>query len=139
MFNTTINNPHTLQVRIDERRAPTDDSIRLYGEYRDKAIESILGVGKETMSIDQIQWTLVKMPEIRGIRLYLNFFIDGTSCEEEITMHQYDFLGSVQDKCRAIQDRIHERVIAAISREVEKRLFKSMAGDIAVAIVETRG
>ena len=136
MFNKTIvNTPHTLQVRVDEHRAPTDDSIRLFSEYRDKAIQSVLDVGRESMSIDQVQWTVVEAPEIRGVTLYLTFFVDGRRCEETITLHHGEFGGSPESQCDAIKSRVQDRVIAAVSRELCKQLFVTMGGKVVASVV----
>jgi hypothetical protein len=43
LFNTIHNNysPSELKVKIEEKKAPTDDSIRLYDEIKEKVFQSI--------------------------------------------------------------------------------------------------
>lgn len=123
MFNRTIiNTPSTQQVRVEEHRAPTDDSIRLFSEYREKAIKSVLDAGTESMSIDQVQWVVMEAPEVYGVRLYLTFFVDGKKCTEEITVQKRDLFGSLESKFEAIENRIRDHVVRAVSRELHKQL-----------------
>lgn len=140
MFNTTVNHylPRELQVRIDERRAPTDDSIRLYGEMRDKAVSSVLSVGAETFGIDKIRWAISDAPEINGIRLDLNFNVDGRECHEQIYYSAWDVTpaSDKQKQADEIIEKIEKRVVAAVSREITKQLFKRMAGQIGQALLK---
>lgn len=43
MFNSTERHYHTHNVNIEERRAPTDDSVRLLKELEQKALDKIIG------------------------------------------------------------------------------------------------
>lgn len=135
LFKNTLNMPQTLKVHINEHRAPTDDSIRLYEEYRDKAIKSIIDINTESLSIDKIQWIIRDAPEIYGIYIDLVFFVDGKKCEETIKICKMDMRGDIEKQCEIITHHVYDCVIASVSREITYKLFDSMGAKISNAII----
>jgi hypothetical protein len=133
MFDRTqVNFPHTLNVRVDEHRAPTDDSVRIFGEYREKAIQSILDAGRDSLTVDQIEWVVEDAPEIIGIRIHLTFFVDGRKCRESFPIMSRELFGSDEMKLDFISGKIRKHVTEAVSMEIEKRrdLWCMIAGKV---------
>jgi hypothetical protein len=135
LFKNTINMPQTLKVKIDEHKAPTDDSIRLYEEYREKAIKSIIDINTESLSVDKIQWIIRDAPEIYGIYIDLVFFVDEKKCEETIKISKRDMHGNAEKQCEIITNYVYDCVVASVSREITYKLFNSMGTKISNAII----
>jgi hypothetical protein len=128
--------PQTLKAQVYEHRAPTDDSIRLYEEYREKAIKSIIDINTEHLSVDKIQWIIRDAPEIYGIYIDLVFFIDGRKCKETIKISKTEIYGDIEKQCEIITNHIYNCVIASVSKEITFRLFKSIGAKISNAIIK---
>lgn len=127
--------PQTLKVHIDEHRAPTDDSIRLYEECREKAIKSIIDFNTESLSIDKIQWIIRDAPEIYGIYIDLVFFVNGRKCQESIKLSKIDIHGNIEKQHETITERIFDCVVASVSRKMTYQLFDTMGDKIINAII----
>lgn len=111
--------PHTHKVEVTENRAPTDDSIRLYGEFRDKAIKSILAAGSEDLSIGGLRWTLIEDVPQRCHRLHLEFFVDGRRCECNVAIaDRMSKVGSVERLSQKIQKSIADAIASEIRSQI---------------------
>lgn len=132
MFNsTTFNSPKSVDVTITENKAPTDDSIRLYGELRDKAIASIINIGDSNFSVDKITWVVMDAPEIDGIILYLTFFVNEKECKETMYITTRDLYGvNKENRCELIVNKVRILVRRRVSEEITALLFRSMAARI---------
>jgi hypothetical protein len=62
-----------IEVNINEYRAPTDDSIAICNEIREKTIQSIIDNGADQFDVNEIYWVVFDSPETRGMRLSLSF------------------------------------------------------------------
>lgn len=99
-----------------EHRAPTDDSIRIYGEMREKVIESILATGSGPLE-STIQWAVFSRPEIDGWEIRGRFCLNG----QEIQIHHLfrnRCFHSVPEMAEALKQDLTEAVTEAITTAV---------------------
>lgn len=142
MFNTTYNSygPReiTVKARIDEHRAPTDDSIRLYGEMREKVIDSVLFAGRESFRADNILWTLFDQPELNGVRLELRFDVNGQRHASTVYIgrHEVDHIREPRERVEAIAKMIRERIRNVIEEALVDDLFRHMTVSVAERLLK---
>jgi len=133
-FSCEVNN----NVVVKEYKAPTDDSIRIYNELKEKAIESILDHGSESLSCDSLSWTIFKSPEIQGFRINFSLLINGRNCKGNIDIRTKDILyryRDVKDVCDEIKTIIHREIVNFISSIISQDLMKEIAGRVSYCVL----
>jgi|688.fasta_scaffold116565_12 hypothetical protein len=116
------------KIRIDshitEKRAPTDESIRLAKEYEEKIIKSIIADGVCNLQINQISWTI--RDDGHKYTIYVIFFIDERKQNIEIDIYRkdikYNNIFNGMDQTTYIVDRI----INAISQHCSRVIMHNM-------------
>lgn len=134
--------PREVNVRVKEERAPTDDSIRLYGEMRDKVIADILAAGRESVGVGDFQWVAIRMPEIMGLRIAFSLVVNGELCSEEIDIDGMTVAmagRSPELQCRKIEEIVLAKVHELVSRKILASMFTHMAGEISWSLMVGRG
>lgn len=112
--------PYPYEKTIIEKKAPTDDSIRLYEEIKEKAYKSII----DTIKIDDnilkvnaiVYQDALSYNRICKYRLLLN----NNEIEGEIVIDNVEFIS--YDRIQ-IMKRIYEEVSKSISYEIIKLVF----------------
>lgn len=127
-FSCEVNN----NVVVKEYKAPTDDSIRVYNELKEKAISSILDTGLENFSVNNLRWTVFDLPEVCGIRIHLSLFINEKECNTNIDIRARDLLYhyKTEDFANELKLQIYKKVTEFISQEISVDLFKTMGDRI---------
>jgi hypothetical protein len=79
--------PYTKNVEVTERRAPTDESIRLYKEMEEKAERNI--INKERIVDNELNGvvTYIEMsPVLYEIRAHIKFSLNGKEYHHVVTV-----------------------------------------------------
>ena len=100
-------------TKVVEERAPTDDSIKLYEEIKEKAFDSIIESIKIQDNLFNAKALLVKDPMTFGMKFYYTFRINGE-----------EFKGSddVDDMNRSdMIERLYDKLSKALARELIER------------------
>lgn len=118
-------------VNVTEKRAPTDDSIKLYHEIREKAEREAIAVliqGADAENVlNHVQFR-TKRDNLREIqRIYVAFELNGVAHKVECSV---DRLGA--DK--------HEALVEAVGREILKEISKHfhVERDLGISPIRTR-
>lgn len=118
-YKETVNIPY--EKTVIEKRAPTDDSIRLFGEIQDKAYKSILGT-------INVQNNLLNVAAI----LYIDPFTRNAICEYRLLLNNKEINGKLT---------IEEPYLKLYSYEYKMTIFKAIvedaSKDIAVEIIKS--
>lgn len=109
----------------------TEDILKLVSCYRDAAVKSILDVGKEAMSINEVAWVIMEAPEVGGWMICLTFFVDGRECQSTLMVHKSDLPNTtVKERADFMKSRLQEFIVDELSKEMRKDLFSRMSLDI---------
>ena len=137
MFYTfQANLPREINTTITEHRAPTDESIRLFHEMREKAIASVVDAGREQGG-DILRWALMDRQETRSKELHLVVTVNGkesrsTAVFDDCTMSHHR--GS--DLVQAVNDRVGDAIKAVVIEAISKGLFKEANHQITRALLQ---
>lgn len=120
------------EVMVNEHRAPTDESVKIYDELREKATRSIVSAGVEELSAELMQWTLTQTEPMRWV---LKFFVtvNGRREEGQVAFNGFDVRIKSTDEQAA--NFVREKVVAAIKDIVERAIYKQLFREGAVSIV----
>jgi hypothetical protein len=134
MWDRTIVNrtnyvPYEKSVNITEKKAPTDESIRLYGELQEKAFKSIIDTFKLNNNI--VNGVVIaaqdQYPFISNIIFLAKFKVNGIEykTKTEICKSEYLRLAKFERK-----RKIAEFLIKSISEVITFEMLKSVEKDI---------
>lgn len=118
-YKETVNTPY--EKTVIEKRAPTDDSIRLFGEIQDKAYKSILGT-------INVQNNLLNVTAI----LYLNPLTRDAICEYRLLLNNKEINGKL-----TIEDPYLKRDSYEYKMTIFKTIVEDASKDIAVEIIKS--
>ena len=126
-------------IDITERRAPTDESIRIYDDLRERAISSILAAGRQGFEAKLLNWAVFEKPEFAGFEVR----IDLSACDKvvdcSVRIDRRDVMNNPRPEafCDAVSAKIQEAVANAVSGAITKQLFQEASRDIALQIEKT--
>jgi len=136
MFNTT--NTYVgggkQEVTITEHRAPTDDSIRLYGEMKDKALNSILMSGFDRLDID-FKWAVVEDSYKMCVTFYYSMEIKGRKANGRVDVYRDQLSHGTSDKVSEIAQKAVKAVSETIAECMLYDLFKTQSSNISDALL----
>jgi hypothetical protein len=122
MFNTyKIDNSYRGPSKIDvtEKRAPTDESVRLLNEMQQKAFDNVLScVQLDNNELKDITWWIYYDPYIFSEKARVRFMLNGRLFDKEIT------LPCKYTKSEEIPKLIMNKVLEYIAIEVTVKLFE---------------
>lgn len=121
-----------IEVNINENRAPTDASIAICNEIREKTIQSIIDNGANQFDVNEIYWVVFDSPENRGMKLSLSFYVDGSKVQEILDI-PYIKLRSCnnQESFKKLQSIVREFIVGIVSQKIEKNLVQMNVGKLA--------
>ena len=130
--NLSMYGPRPPKIEINEYRAPTDQSISIYNELRDKAIDSIIECGASQFGVDEIYWVVFDNPNIQGITFELSMTINGRKVRESLNISRMKLLCRTEEFIlKEVSDIISNFITQIVSREVMKNLIQLNSGTIA--------
>ena len=122
MFNTyKIDNSHYSPSKIDgtERRAPTDESVRLLNEMQQKAFDNVVScVQLDNNELKDVTWWIYYDPYTFSEKARVRFMLNGHVFDKEIT------LPCRYTKSEEIPKLIMNKVLEYIAIEVTTELFR---------------
>lgn len=117
------------EIHITENRAPTDESVRIAEEMREKVLKSILASGREKLGTQILRWAVLDMPEFEGAKLSFAIEIDQFEYKGEVLFDAAELrLGSASDACRLIEEKVENEVRNIVTRALTSSLFHNGAG-----------
>jgi hypothetical protein len=127
-----MNNKYDFNIKIDEHRAPTDASIAICNEIREKTIKSIIDSGADQFDVNEIYWVVFDSPETRGMRLSLSFYVDGSKVQEILDIPYIKLRAcNTQESLKKLQSIVGEFIVSIVSQKIEKNLIQMNAGKLA--------
>jgi hypothetical protein len=115
MFNTYIHKAASFPstININEHRAPTDDSIRLADEMREKLLRSL--VISQVDADNVITGVIVEVNDTFGEkRIFVGFMLNGKKYEIELTTDRREL---ISDKVKLFRRLVH-LVAEAITEDI---------------------
>jgi hypothetical protein len=109
MFNTYIRNPpihKTVTTTIHEHRAPTDESIRLASELREKIENEFLAHIKCENNVLNAKWDVFRNPEGFGTIVIFSCAINGTEHRDKVVLPYNADSEYIINAIRGIIDRV---------------------------------
>jgi len=85
--------PYVKRVEVTEHRAPTDDSIRLYKEMEEKAVNNI--IGKEIFKDNELNGVVLYVEygaPINDIVAHIKFSLNGKQYHEKVEVERCSML-----------------------------------------------
>jgi hypothetical protein len=143
MFNTNLSmyGPRSLDVKVEktsyEYRAPTDDSIRILDEMRDKVIKGILDCGSVELNVKLFRWAVHPSREHIGFDIDFALTINGGPVEGRATIGRMTLSRlKGQELCSHIREQLYEAIKKAISyallddilREAQWKIYEAIEG-----------
>jgi hypothetical protein len=123
-------------IEINVNKAPTDDSIRIYGEMREKAYADILASGKEAFGVSGTRWVATRRLDPWGIEISFAVEVNGREHEGHCFVGQMD-LANTQGPFEAC-DKIEKAMREAVTRLVVDKLledgFRNVGGEVSRAL-----
>jgi hypothetical protein len=137
MFDSYHKHTYTSPSKIDisEHRAPTDDSIRLFGEMRDKAIDSVVASGRIAGVACLARWVMLDDPAWNGWTIKFVVEVNGEEHFGEVYAGRADMMisSSPQDFIDAVSGKMLSAVRDVVSVAIHERLVKESVGSIVSA------
>ena len=118
VFNANTRESTPYERTIHEHRAPTDDSIRLYEEMKEKAYKSILDTIKINDNILNLKAIIYKDPSHNHICSY-SLTLNGEEFSGKFTISDFE-LQIAEDKGEVLR-----RVVENISKVLAVRIVKA--------------
>ena len=131
MFNTynSYGGPSKVDVKVNEHRAPTDESIRIYDEMKRKALESVLSSGVEELGVD-FKWVVMRNEGTRYIDFHYNMVIQGQKVNGKISISPLTLPTNVEAMANVIREKIVKAVSETIANAMTYDLFKRQSSFI---------
>jgi hypothetical protein len=130
--NISMYGPTPQKIEINEYRAPTDQSISIYNELREKAINDIVDCGASQFGADEIYWVVFDNQAIQGITFELSMTINGRKIRDSLNIRRINILCRTEEYVlKEISSIISNFIIQVISKEVMTDLIRVNAGTIA--------
>jgi hypothetical protein len=130
--NISMYGPTPQKIEINEYRAPTDQSISIYNELREKAINDIVDCGASQFGVDEIYWVVFDNQAIQGITFDLTMIINGRKVRESLNISRMRLQCRTEEYLlKELGDIISNFIIEVVSREVMTNLIKVNSGTIA--------
>lgn len=121
-----------IEVNINEYRAPTDASIAICNEIREKTIQSIIDNGANQFDVNEIYWVVFDSPENRGMKLSLSFYVDGSKVQEILDIPYIKLRAcNNQESFKKLQSIVREFIVGIVSQKIEKNLVQMNVGKLA--------
>ena len=112
--------PYTKNVEITEKRAPTDDSIRLYKEMEEKAEKNI--IKKEVFLDNELKGVVVYLEMCMGsfdVNAHVKYSLNGKEYHEVFKVPR-TFITDRQETRNLLFISIVEKLAQTFTLEVEK-------------------
>lgn len=112
--------PYTKNVEITEKRAPTDESIRLYKEMEEKAEKNI--IGKEAFINNELNGVITYMEMSVGsfeIKAHIKFSLNGKEYHEVINVPR-TYLSDREKSIQLLYAAIVEQLAKTFTLEISK-------------------
>jgi hypothetical protein len=123
VHNTTLSPSH---ISIHEHRAPTDESIKIYREIEQKAIDNIVAAGRVEDNIINFKWFIRT---------------DHMSFDDEICRCEFTLNGKVYNFEFVLPRHAFERTPEVLGEKIHEEILKSLkkifAGDFYKTCVKT--
>lgn len=112
--------PRSLEVNVHktshEHRAPTDDSIRILDEMRDKVIKGILDCGSVELNAKLFRWAVHSSREHYGFDINFELTVNEKAVEGRATISRMTISRlSGQELCNHIREQLYESIKNSIS------------------------
>jgi hypothetical protein len=119
--------PYDKTVTVTEKRAPTDESIKLYGEMVDKARESLIDVLEiKDNNFNGVVSVHRDMREL-GTSCYYRVMLNGEELTGKVTVRDVVNLDSGYDNIQGFLREVYEKVAKEISVHIANAAFRSIA------------
>ncbi|AGO49670.1 hypothetical protein Phi13:2_gp060 [Cellulophaga phage phi13:2] len=112
-------------INITEKRAPTDESVKLLKEFQEKAIKNLIdSVRINTMGIDVMVFIFNQEMITDEVELMVSFNINGNNYRLVEKIFRGEYQNGIRKKLghldfsRAVSYTIHEILSKAIAREI---------------------
>lgn len=117
MFNTTNIRQSPSRVVVEERRAPTDESVRLLSEMQEKVLASVIDTfefGDNELIRGRVD--VLNLPWESNNMLVCSFQLNGVKCEVREKIYcdevQKDRIAAYRSLARLISNKIFETLVA---------------------------
>ena len=130
--NVVHNHPRELKVNITEKRAPTDESIKLYDEYLEKTKDRVLNVFKidtgvvEILTVAFMNEANVTDSDTPAIRYFCRFNLNGQQEEFQFKLDNFDVRNLMRQPEHIRDKEILEKVVERASRIIAVRMLKQV-------------
>lgn len=125
--NVTHQSPSKIDVKVTENRAPTDDSIRLAEEYKQKVLSEIVdGALYNGNSLELV--TLLRKAEVGfdSYSLHWGFKLNGKLYEGVFNVSGKEYVVMASGDPRAFV----ERIIQIMADDISRALLKEFAAEV---------
>ena len=128
MFNTYHRYGGPSKIEVTEKRATTDDSIRLAGEYREKTLKSVLAKGIDPLGTEAT-WTIMKDLSRAGVSIYFKMKLNAKTLDfqvfiDEIMLSNDTYEGR-NELLKHIRDGISEEIASELTMIVLEDTIKN--------------
>jgi hypothetical protein len=106
---------------VHEHRAPTDESIKLYGEYADRAYDSVLETIRAVSSFGEIEAKIWKDYRTTKIICGFSFNVNGKKLTGKVEVDEYPIKNNHE---------LIKKVYDEVSHEITSILIGSVIKDI---------
>lgn len=130
MFHITNKWPEEVKVNVTQKRAPTDDSIRILDEMRQKAMESVINWHTDTLQIDQVGIMTTK--DIWGLSATISMHVDGNLVSKSVRFDVREAAStSPSEACENIGEKLLKCASELFAESIQKELFANAGVKIA--------
>lgn len=107
-----------------EHRAPTDDSIRLYDEIRQKAVDSIVARGRAPLAAD-VTWAVIDCPMIGGFEIVGVFTLNKQEHQLCVPVRDVRYRQvSGEINLRLLQGEVYKALVDQIAKVMTEDMFR---------------
>jgi len=117
IYNTHRSFPNTY-VNTTEKRAPTDDSIRLAKEYQEKAKDNLIAQYELENNILKAKWWVFENPSDWNFKFHCKFMLNDKDYSFDFIVNRYDFKNDKDDIHKQVYKKILERVSVVLTTEL---------------------
>ena len=130
MFDTINKWPNQVKVDVTQKRAPTDESVRILAEMQEKAMQSVLNWHTDKLQIDQVGIMTTK--DIWGMSATVSMHVDGRPVSKSVRFDMRDIVSRSPDEaCGQVGDKLVKCASELFAESIQKELFAKAGVKIA--------
>lgn len=124
-YNTTYQNK---EISVTEKKAPTDESIKLLNEFQQKALDNVVAKFSTYNNILQVTGATFNNPINNSIELHCKIVLNGREHIIKVECTSWEAGNTTKDGWNlSLCERLYEKICNKLALEIMQPFFKELS------------